>query len=172
LAGCGTLGIDLLPIPDSGAPHAKDDAGAHHEIDAGSANVDAGTDTVLDAGMASLMDAEVDSSTPKGSGGDAGTDASSNSSPDDAGVGGGSCTARTETYGAGSYTLAVGTCSSLTVKLWGGGGACGGTGATTQQGSGTTPYDATDLPAGEAVGGNHSTDCTKGGDGYAIVTYQ
>jgi hypothetical protein len=52
----------------------------------------------------------------------------------------------------------------------GGGGVCQG--ATTQAGSGATPYDPnSELPSGLARGGPNSSDCGRGGDGHAIVTY-
>jgi hypothetical protein len=53
----------------------------------------------------------------------------------------------------------------------GGGGVCIGT--TTESGSGRTPFDPGGgvLPAGVALGGIRTTDCTSGGNGYAIVTY-
>jgi hypothetical protein len=70
----------------------------------------------------------------------------------------------------GAGCSAVGTTASSEGGGGGGGGVCQGT--LTQAGSGRTPYDpGAVLPSGAVRGGNSTTDCDPGGDGYATVSY-
>lgn len=53
----------------------------------------------------------------------------------------------------------------------GGGGICQG--AVTNGGSGRNPHNPGNvLPNGRAIGGNNNNECSAGGNGYAIITYQ
>jgi hypothetical protein len=87
------------------------------------------------------------------------------------------CTASTVTFEVGQYTVAVpGNCRSLTVRLWGGGGASGGPAGRASGGSGgpggySTSSALINGPINLSVGAGGASGCAAGGTNAASSAY-